>query len=235
MIKEAIVLAGGLGTRLRSVVSEQPKSMAPINGRPFLEYQLDGLLAQGIERIIFSVGYKSDYIINHFKDGYKGAEVVFALERAPLGTGGAIKNAMQAVQSEHVLVVNGDSLFLVDIQAEYQLFLAKEAHLVLALKPMQDFERYGSVLLDEDDRINAFLEKRPVVEGLINGGVYIFDKTHFDQHTFPQKFSIERDYFEAMVAQEKMYGFISDQYFLDIGIPEDFAKAQVEFGRLNLG
>lgn len=227
---EAIILAGGLGTRLRSVVHEAPKSMALIQSRPFLEYQLDRLIANGITRFVFSVGYKSDHIRRHFGNSYRGCEVVYAVEETQLGTGGAIKNALPYTTGEHVWVANGDSVFFTDIQAQYRLHLDRGADATLALKPMKNFDRYGTLELGENGRIQRFLEKQPTAEGLINGGVYLFNATTFRALDLPEKFSIEKDVFEAKVNELKFYGFVSDGYFLDIGIPEDYRRAQYEIG-----
>lgn len=227
---EAIILAGGLGTRLRSLVAEAPKSMALIQGRPFLEYQLDRFIAQGITRFIFSVGYKSDHIQTHFGHRYRGCEIAYAVEETQLGTGGAIKNAMPYVRGEHVLVANGDSIFLVDVQAQYRLHISRNADATLALKPMKNFERYGTLDLDADGRIRHFYEKRPTAEGLINGGIYLFHTENFRARQMPEKFSIEKDFFEAKVNDLNLYGYVSDGYFLDIGIPEDYRRSQYEIG-----
>lgn len=231
-IKEAIILAGGLGTRLRSVVEDKPKALAPVAGRPFLEYLLDHLRAAGIRRCIFSVGYKADHITRQFGDRYRDVEIIYAHETEPLGTGGAIKNAMRFAESDHILVTNGDSLFQTDLSAHYAFHLVHQAAVSLALRPMKNFSRYGRVEIDESGRIHAFREKEAVTEGLINGGVYIFDRAAFNMLDFPTKFSIENDYFQARVSEGKFYGLPSDGYFLDIGIPTDFAKAQTEFTKL---
>lgn len=225
---EAIILAGGLGTRLRSVVNDIPKSMAAIRSKPFLEYQLDLLIKNGVQRFIFSVGYKSESISNHFSNKYKNCEIVYALEEKRLGTGGAIKNAMRYVKSKHVVVVNGDSLFKVDIQEQYKAHLATKADVTLALKPMVNFERYGTVELATNERITKFLEKQPIKKGLINGGLYIFKVASFNKVDLPEVFSIEREFFENRVDQLQLFGFITEGYFLDIGIPKDFQKAQFE-------
>ena len=230
-LKEAIILAGGMGTRLKSVVKEVPKPMAPINGRPFLEYLLDHLIKNGIERVIFSVGFKSNIIADHFGDCYKDCDLVYVYEDEPLGTGGAIKEAMKSVNSEHVLVTNGDSLFITDIQGQFVFHQNRDADVTLGLKNMKDFDRYGTVLSDDDSRIHSFREKEPVIEGLINGGVYIFKVETFNSIDFPTKFSVENDYFQSFTQAHKFFGYQSDGYFLDIGIPEDFAKAQEEFLR----
>ena len=229
MVKEAIILAGGLGTRLRSVVNDRPKSMAEVNGKPFMEYLLDFLIDHDIERFIFSVGHKSNFITNYFGSSYRGRQVVYAYEDEPLGTGGAILNAVSLAHHDNVLITNGDSLFRVDVKAEIVAHLEAKNDVTLALKPMKNFERYGSIIMDENNRITDFREKMKIAEGIINGGVYIFNIPAFLDCNFEGKFSIERDYFEAHVKTRKMGGYVADDYFLDIGIPSDFEKAQDEF------
>lgn len=227
---EAIILAGGLGTRLRSEVKEVPKSMALINGRPFVEYLLDYLIQSGVEHIIFSIGYKSQIIQDHFSDVYQNCKISYAIEIERLGTGGAIKNAIKEVNDDHVLVLNGDSLFITQLQDQMNVHMNKAADVTLALKPMKDFERYGTVELTEEDRIIAFNEKQAVKEGVINAGSYIFNVNAFNALDFPEKFSIEKEFFETHLEKVKLQGFQSNGYFLDIGIPQDFKKAQFEIG-----
>ena len=227
---EAIILAGGLGTRLRSEVSDVPKAMALINGRPFMEYLLDQLIAEGVTRICFSVGHKSEFIQNHFANRYRDCEIVYAVETTLLGTGGAIKNAITQVKNQHVIVVNGDSVFITNLSKQYEAHSSANADVTLALKPMENIERYGTVDLDENGRIIRFNEKQPVEKGLINTGTYIFNVASFNALEFPEKFSIEKDFFETHVTQLNFLGHSSNGYFLDIGIPKDFKKAQLEIG-----
>jgi D-glycero-alpha-D-manno-heptose 1-phosphate guanylyltransferase len=227
---EAILLAGGLGTRLRSEVIDLPKSMAHIGSRPFLEYQMDQFIARGVTRFILSVGYKSESIRAHFSDRYRGCEVVFAVEETPLGTGGAIKHAMKYVTGRHVVVANGDSMFLADLQAQYSFHKDNNADITLMLKPLQDPFRYGTVELDPHGRIMGFLEKQPIEKGLINGGLYLFDVTSFRKLNLPDVFSLEKDLFEKGVDQLRIFGYVSEGYFIDIGIPEDYTRAQYEIG-----
>lgn len=230
-LTEAIILAGGMGTRLKSVVKEVPKPMAPINDRPFLEYLLDHLIKYGIQRVIFSVGFKSNIIADHFGEKYNNCTLAYVYEDEPLGTGGAIKEAMKSVNSDHVLVTNGDSLFITDIQGQFVFHQNREADVTLGLKSMIDFDRYGTVIADNDSRIHNFREKEAVSNGLINGGVYIFNVEAFTSIDFPKKFSVENNYFQTHTKECKFFGYQSDGYFLDIGIPADFAKAQEEFLR----
>lgn len=227
---EAIILAGGLGTRLRSEVQDVPKSMALIQERPFVEYLLDYLIDAGVQHIIFSLGYKSQIIQDHFSNVYRDCKITYAIETSLLGTGGAIKNAMKEVHDENVIVLNGDSLFITQLKDQYEAHINKGADVTLALKPMKNFNRYGTVELTEDKRITAFNEKREVKEGLINTGSYIFNVKNFRAIDFPEKFSIEREFFETHVEAMNFYGFKSEGYFLDIGIPKDFKKAQFEIG-----
>lgn len=227
---EAIILAGGLGTRLRSEVQDMPKPMAPIQDKPFLEYLVDRLIGSGVNRIIFSVGYKSDYIQNHFADSYKGKEIIYAVEKERLGTGGAIKHAMQFTKNEHVMVLNGDSIFYGDIRGQFEFHITSEADVTFALKPMKNIERYGTVELTSEGQITQFYEKQPLDEGLINVGVYIFNVKSLTDQDLPSKFSIEHEFFEKKVDELKFMGYTSHGYFLDIGIPSDFKKAQYEIG-----
>jgi D-glycero-alpha-D-manno-heptose 1-phosphate guanylyltransferase len=227
---EAIILAGGLGTRLRSEVQDLPKPMAEIQSKPFLEYLLDHLISEGIDRIIFSVGYKSEYIQNHFSDNYKGLEIDYAIEKERLGTGGAIINALQFVRQEDVFVLNGDSIFLGDMKRQFKVHEKSNADVTFALKPMENIERYGTVEMSDKGRITQFFEKQPVDSGYVNVGVYLFSVQCLMNQHLPTKFSIENDFFESKVNDLFFMGYPSDGYFLDIGIPDDFQKAQYEIG-----
>src|SRR5215510_4243522 len=143
MVKEAIILAGGLGTRLRSVVSELPKCMAPVAGQPFLKHVIRYFLSQGIERFIFSLGYKHEIIEEFLNTEFSTLNLQCSIEEEPLGTGGAIQLACRRVTETNVIVVNGDSLFKVDVQKSFTAHVDKGAGCTLLLKPMKDFDRYG--------------------------------------------------------------------------------------------
>ena len=231
---DAIVLVGGLGTRLRGVVSDVPKPMAPVGGVPFLDILLSQLLCHSlIERVVMAVGYKREVVQNYFGDRAYNRKVIYAIEKEPLGTGGGICNALAHTRSAEVLVVNGDTLFEVDIAAMVESHRQHQAALTLALKPMRNFSRYGTVRLDhplDRDRITGFEEKRHRQAGLINGGVYLLNQTLFDglEQPLPQKFSFETDFLEVYLQQLKAYGFISTGYFIDIGVPDDYYRAQQE-------
>jgi D-glycero-alpha-D-manno-heptose 1-phosphate guanylyltransferase len=230
----AIILAGGLGTRLRSVVSDVPKCMAPVAGKPFLYYVINHLQKQGVDNFIFSIGYLSEAIENFLANNYPLLNYQLSIEEEPLGTGGAIQLACKKATTENVLALNGDTLFTADINALLNFHANKKSECSLALKPMQQFDRYGVVRLDENNCIKSFQEKKYYNEGLINGGVYAINKYKFLSHSFPEKFSFEKDYLEAMVSKKKFYGLEQNEYFIDIGIPEDFERAQKEFAELKM-
>ena len=227
---EAIVLAGGLGTRLRSAVSNLPKCMAPIRDTPFLSFILDWLQDQGADHVILSVGYLREYIINWISGQNYPFEIDFAVEETPLGTGGGIREALKYCHGKKVFVINGDTFFPVDLNA-----FTFDAPVTVALKPMKDFDRYGAVEMRFLDsafgsarndivEITGFMEKGYCSEGLINGGVYALND--LDLSGFPPKFSFEKEVLEPL--KYKTRGIILDCYFLDIGIPEDYEKAQTE-------
>ena len=226
--KEAIILAGGLGTRLKGVISDIPKPMAPVANQPFLKYILDYLKQQGVGRIILSVGYKYEVIEDFFGNNYEGLELVYSVEKDPLGTGGGIRLAVDKLKGEQAFIINGDTFFDVNLLELEGLAIQETSDLCLALKPMQSFNRYGSVNLRKS-RITSFKEKQFVQEGLINGGIYWFQKSLLEMFKSGQKFSFEQDLMEKQVDSKIISGFISDTYFIDIGIPEDYAQANKDF------
>ncbi|MFR2352832.1 MAG: nucleotidyltransferase family protein [Bacteroides ovatus] len=228
---EVIILAGGLGTRLRSVVSEVPKCMAPVAGRPFLCYLLKYLTRYNVTRVILSVGYLREVIykwIDEVKDDFP-FDFDYAVEEEPLGTGGGIKLALSKTSGNDVLVLNGDTYFDVNLNNFYEQHRACLSSVSLALKPMKKFDRYGAVETNEYHIIKAFHEKQYCKEGLINGGVYLINKLNIDYNALPMKFSFEKEVLERGVQKHNIYGFDFGGYFIDIGIPEDYAKANEEF------
>lgn len=229
MISTAIILAGGLGTRLRSVVIDLPKCMAPVAGHPFLKYVIDELLQQGVTHFIFSVGYKRESIIEFIHHDYPQLQSKFAVEKEPLGTGGGIQLAARLCKEKNTFVLNGDTMFKVNLSDLSTVHYEKNADCTLALKPMKNFDRYGIVETDSANRVIKFKEKQLYNAGLINGGVYALNVQQFLKEPFPQKFSFETEYLEQYHQQHKIYGFVSEGYFIDIGIPEDYERAQTEF------
>lgn len=224
---EAIVLAGGFGTRLKSVVKEVPKPMAPIHDTPFLEYLLNGLLKEGITRTILSVGYLHEVVEQHFGHNFNGMEIVYAFEDTPLGTGGGVLNALQYAKTETLFLLNGDTFFDVNLDELARCQHKEGAPISFSLKPMKNFDRYGSVGIQEN-RIASFQEKRFLKEGLINGGVYCIQHDLFVKAGLGGRFSLEQDYFEAFCHELNFAYCLFDSYFVDIGIPEDYQKAQKE-------
>ena len=228
VISEAIILAGGLGTRLRAAVPDLPKCMAQVNEQPFLKYVIDHLLTQGITHFIFSLGFKHEVIEAYIAKAFPSLLYKISLENEPLGTGGAIKLACKLAKEKSVLIVNGDTLFKIDINKIAGFHSLSGANCTLSLKPMKNFDRYGVVEINEDLEITRFNEKQQYDEGLINGGVYALHTNKFMDENLPEKFSFEKDYLEALYKTRRMFGVEQDEYFIDIGIPEDYERAQRE-------
>lgn len=225
---EAIILAGGFGTRLRHIVPDVPKPMAPVDGRPFLRYLLDDLTSKGVDRIVLAVGYMKEVIIEYFGDCYRGAELIYSPEDSPLLTGGAVKQALAHCREDSVFVVNGDTYFDVDLKSMAEFKAEKNASFVLAARPMSNFDRYGTLALDSSGRILKFCEKMPTECGIINGGIYLMDRG-FLADIEAQTFSLENDVLEKVVGLKELFAFISKGYFIDIGVPVDYEQAQTDF------
>lgn len=226
---KAIILAGGLGTRLKGVIGEIPKPMAIVNNAPFLEYLLKNLDYSIIDEVILSVGYKYEVIKEYFGDNFKGIPLKYSIENKPLGTGGGINLAMKKIESNQpILILNGDTYFDFNLEKFYKFHKNNNSDFSLCLKEMKKFDRYGSVQINKNNKILGFNEKKYLDSGLINCGVYLIEKTKFSNLKFPNKFSFEKDYMEKHTDNLNFYGHISDGYFIDIGIPEDFQKAQIE-------
>ena len=227
-MKEAIILAGGLGTRLQQVLPDVPKCMAPVAGRPFLFYVINYLRSHGVEKFIFSLGYKHELVTQYLKEQFSTLDYKNSIETEPLGTGGAIKLACDKVSGKSVFVANGDTLFKVNISGMATFHNQHHSDCTLALKPMMNFNRYGVVELNQDDSIKSFKEKKHYKTGLINGGLYALNISKFLEEDLPIKFSFEKEYLEKFYPHKKMYGFRQDEYFIDIGIPEDYKRAGEE-------
>lgn len=224
--REAIVLAGGFGTRLAHVVPDVCKPMAPVAGRPFLRFIMDQLAAAGFDRVVVADGYRREQIEGFFGPEYRGTAIEYSPEVTPLLTGGAVKRALSRCESDWVFVLNGDTWLDVDFAAmEAAAAVAPEnASAVIAVKRMRDFERYGTVDVDACGALTAFHEKRPCEEGLINAGVYLLRRDALDG--MPDKFSLESDYFERVVGDGELLAVECAGGFIDIGVPEDYELAQ---------
>lgn len=230
MIDQAIILAGGLGTRLRSVVADLPKPMASVAGRPFLELAMEYWMAQGIRRFILSIGYKADVIREHFGNSFQGAEIAYATETSPLGTGGAMLFAAKSLHPcQDFLFINGDTFFEVRLADLADFHRAKEADLTLSLFRVDQNDRYGSVELNAEGRINAFHAKGEGDGRLINGGVYLIKRALLDRPGMDvsEPVSLESGLFEKWIDKGyRLYGREMVGKFIDIGIPEDYQRAQ---------
>jgi D-glycero-alpha-D-manno-heptose 1-phosphate guanylyltransferase len=231
MVKEAVILAGGFGTRLRSVVKDIPKPMAEVCGKPFLSYLLDFLNKQKIERVILSVGYKFDIIKNFFGSRYKDLKLEYAIEDKPLGTGGGLKNALKYTSEKNIYVLNGDTFFDIDLIIFFNFHKNKNSKLTIALKKIENAERYGVVEIDHNNKIISFLEKGKMNSGFINGGIYLLNIEFFNSLAQEDSFSFEKNFLEKYYKKFEFYGFPLDRFFIDIGIPEDYERANIEFQR----
>lgn len=226
---DAIILAGGLGTRLQQAVPDLPKSMAPVGGRPFLEYLLKYLENNFVQNVVLSLGYKADSLTGHFGGDQGKQNLSFIVEDEPLGTGGAVMKALSHTHSDNVIVLNGDTLFDVDLHEMLQQHIISKAQVTIALHEVPDTGRYGAVLTNNDGRIVGFREKSPGAGwGQINGGVYIIRCEYLETLNMPEKFSIEKDLFQAFFSEMPFYGYFDSGYFVDIGIPADYNRAYGE-------
>jgi D-glycero-alpha-D-manno-heptose 1-phosphate guanylyltransferase len=227
---QAIILAGGFGTRLRSVLADVPKPMAPLHDKPFLAYLIDYLILQGVTDCVLSVHYLREQICDYFKDSYRGISIRYALEDEPLGTGGAIVNSLHSVdQAQPVFVLNGDTFLRMDYRKMFAGHLV-DTLITMALRSLTDCSRYG-VVLTENNIVTAFQEKGSAAPGLINAGVYLINPQIFAGFSLPQSFSFERDFLFPQTEQLQPCAYVVDDYFIDIGIPEDYARALQDFSR----
>ena len=234
MIREAIILAGGLGTRLRAAVPDLPKCMATVAGRPFLFHVINQLRSQGIEKFVFSLGYKHEMIESYLKEEFATLSYQCVIEKEPLGTGGAIQLACTVAIEKNVVVVNGDTMFRANLHLPTHFHISEMAECTVLLKPMQNINRYGIVETNEKHLITAFKEKQHYDNANINAGVYLLDVGKFLDEEFPEKFSFEKDYLEKFFGTRRIYGLVQDAYFIDIGIPEDYSRAQEELSHAPL-
>ncbi|MFC1692653.1 nucleotidyltransferase family protein [Candidatus Latescibacterota bacterium] len=225
---EAIILAGGIGTRLHSVVKDFAKPMALVNGKPFLQYILNNLLKNDVTLFILSVGYKYKEIQDYFGDEYRSTPIDYAFEEIPLGTGGGIRESLELAHNSPVFVLNGDTFFDVDLDNLKRTHCNSGADVTLAVKQKDDLSRYGSVLFDETGRLIAFKEKSCGKNGYINGGVYVMNKDLFTPFPLTSPFSFETDFMEVYINDLNIRVLPCDAYFIDIGVPRDYYKARQE-------
>ncbi len=222
---KAIILAGGLGTRLSSVVSDLPKPMAPIGGRPFLAILLDELIAAGFTATTLAVGHRHEAIRDYFGNDYRSLRLGYSVETAPLGTGGAIRLALEKIAVPQVFVINGDTYLGLDYKAMLAAHLKKNSTLTMAVRKVPDVSRYGALDVDQN-HIRGFFEKGHSGPGVINGGVYLLSRDLFEGYTLPHVFSFETDLLMPYVKEISPLAFTAVSTFIDIGVPEDYARAQ---------
>ena len=229
---EAIILTGGEGTRLRSVIKDIPKTMADINGKPFMKKTLDYLNEQNIDRVILAVGYKKEYIENFFKNQYKNIELVYSEEERKLDTGGAIKLALSKCKDENVLVMNGDIYARPNIMKMFEEHKRNKSDVTILIKEMENVNRFG-IVQTKMNRCICFKEKQFMTKANINVGMYIIKKDLFVNKINDEKFSFEKDYLEKYVTYDKINAVIYDGEFVDIGLPEDYYKMKTKEKQIN--
>lgn len=227
-VSEAVVLVGGKGTRLRSVVSDRPKPMAEVRGRPFLDWLVRSLKFQGIQRVILATGYKGEMVEAYFGNGSSfGLEIVYSQESRPAGTGGAIRLASSKINGDRMVVLNGDSLCPIDLDKMNRFHQGQGAGSTLWLVEMNDCSRYGTVVVGESGKITAFQEKSPKrKKGLINAGVYLFERRIVEMIPPSESISLENEVFPQLVNRD-LFGVVGTGPFIDIGTPDSYAQADL--------
>jgi len=221
----AIILAGGLGTRLQSLISDVPKPMASVGGRPFLAHLLDHLERQGVQRVILALGYKHETIIEYFGARYRSIPLTYLIEHPLLGTGGALRRALDVVEKGPILALNGDTFLALDYGLMLSAHLAAGAALTIALRQVPDAGRYGRAVV-EQGRVTAFLEKDIATSGWVNAGVYILTQDIFAPFNLPEVFSFERDFLQSYCTQLRPLAYPTNASFIDIGTPEDYLRVK---------
>ena len=227
-MKDAIVLAGGIGSRIASVAGGLPKALLDVAERPFIEYVLDQLSDAGVERVIIAASYKWETIKAYLGSHYKNMLIEYSIEETPLGTGGAIKQAFELYLVKRAIVVNADTLFRIDLESLVAEHDAADAFISVALRQVPDMSRYGAVTLS-GSTLTSFGEKNVSGPGLINGGIYVIDSEFWNTSKTPQSFSFERDVLESYTDLGMIDGFVKTGYFIDIGVPADLERARNEF------
>ena len=222
---QAIILVGGFGTRLQSVVKDLPKPMAPIGDKPFLALLIESFRRRGVKEIMLSVHHMREAIQEYFGNNYNGMKISYAIEETPLGTGGAIVNSMNILQPKNpVLVVNGDTFLKIDLSRMYQIHKDKKAGISIALRQVESCKRFGEVVV-EDGIIKDFAYAGNDGAGYINAGIYVINANFFKDYKLNKSFSFERDFLYQYTPKIKPLAYISEDYFIDIGIPEDYERA----------
>ncbi|MBE9531412.1 MAG: nucleotidyltransferase family protein [Proteobacteria bacterium] len=228
----AVILAGGKGTRLRSAVSDRPKVMAHVLGRPFISYLLDQLSKAGLARVVLSTGYKAEMVSEELGESYGKMTLSYSVEDTPLGTGGGLRCALDLLESDFILVLNGDSFSAFDLGEFLKWFSLDGRDAAIALAKVPDVSRYGGVELNNDGAITSFVEKgaETTGAGLINAGVYLLKRSLIAEIKDGVPFSLERELFPSLINDgERLWGFPFEGEFIDIGTPESYANAESFF------
>ncbi|MEI6828135.1 MAG: nucleotidyltransferase family protein [Desulfuromonadales bacterium] len=234
MISEisTIVLAGGKGTRLQTVVADRPKPLALVAGRPFIEYLFDQLSNAGIKQVIVSTGYLGEQIQRQFGETYSTLSLCYSQECVPLGTGGALRHALPLITSQQVLVLNGDSYCDTDIIGLLESHKTKDALVTITTVAVPDISRYGSVTATQEGLVSDFQEKGiKAGTGFINAGIYVIDTSVLDTLAPDTMISLEKEVLPRYIGKS-LYAFASNGTFIDIGVPEDYQRAQQLFQRI---
>lgn len=225
----ALILAGGLGLRLRSAVNNLPKVLASVNGRPFITFLLDQLISAGFQHAVLCTGYLGNKVNDTIGDHYKSLSIQYSQEREQLGTGGALVDAMPLVSTDNVLVMNGDSYLDVNLSDYIAKYFDNNQHPALLLTQISDTSRYGRVELDAEGFIRSFKEKGSNAgAGWINAGIYILKKHLLNSVFYRKPYSLERELFPDLVGKG-LCGFQCTASFIDIGTPESLASAKYFF------
>jgi D-glycero-alpha-D-manno-heptose 1-phosphate guanylyltransferase len=225
---DVVILCGGRGERLRSVLKDGPKSMIKVNGRPFLDILIDYVVSFGFKRIILCIGYKGGMIKKHYQKNDVSLTILFSEEKVALGTAGAIKNAQSLIKSNPFLVMNGDSFCQIDLNEFINFHLKKKGLFLIALSNLKRSSDYGQVVLEKSGRVVEFKEKirtKPA-SNLVNAGIYLLDKAIFSEIPENKKYSLEYEVFPKIV-NRRFYGFVVQEKFIDIGIPARFQQARL--------
>ena len=221
---ETIILAGGFGTRLKSVVPNIPKTLAPINKRPFLDYLLNYLIKQRVNKVILSLYYQHELIKNQYNHRYKSLNIIYSVDSTALGTGGALKRALELSQSNDVFIINGDTFFNVDLNQLLYEHKYNKNDITIALKPMENFDRYGIVETSNSGQVTKLKEKQYCKYGKIDGGIYLINKNIINFFENVKKFSFNH-FIINNLNNLKVGSYLCNEDFIDIGIPEDYELA----------
>jgi len=223
---DCVILCGGLGKRLQNVVGDVPKVMAQVDGHPFLDFIIEFLKSQNIERIVLCTGYKASLVEQYYRDRDFGLTIDFSTEDEPLGTGGALKKAREVILSNTFFVLNGDSLLSVDLQIFLNFHLEKKSIASVLVSEVTDGRDFGNLEINDDHQIVNFREKEISTKNqLVNAGIYCFDQNVFSCMPDLNKFSLEKDFFPKLVGN-KFYGYYTDKEFIDIGTPERYQSVK---------